>query len=158
MYGRLKDGVSPAAARDMLRAAMTALRTQQPEHFENDEWLEPIMGSSNFMRASERLQIVGVMSLLGALTGLVLLVAASNIGNLVLSRATGRARELGVRIALGARRSRIVRQLVVETMPLGLGRRGRRPRVCDVGIARHRRSCRHAGVSRFQLQTGAPFS
>ncbi len=120
MYGRLKDGVSPAAARDMLRAAMTALRTQQPEHFENDEWLEPIMGSSNFMRASERLQIVGVMSLLGALTGLVLLVAASNIGNLVLSRATGRARELGVRIALGARRSRIENNLVYDNRGDGL--------------------------------------
>ena len=120
MYGRLKDGVSPAAARDMLRASMAALSTQQPQHIEKDEWLEPIMGSSNFMRAGERWQIVGVMSLLGALTSLVLLVAASNIGNLVLSRATGRARELGVRIALGARRSRIVRQLVIETMPLGL--------------------------------------
>ena len=120
MYGRLQDGVSPAAARDMLRASMAALHEQQPEHFANDEWLEPIMGSSNFMRAGERLQIVGVMSLLGALTSLVLLVAAANIGNLVLSRATGRARELGVRIALGARRSRIVRQLVIETLPLGL--------------------------------------
>jgi len=48
------------------------------------------------------------------------MVATANIGNLVLSRATGRARELGVRIALGAKRSRIVRQLVVETLPLGL--------------------------------------
>jgi predicted permease len=120
MYGRLKGGISPAAARDMLRATMASLHQQQPEHIESDEWLEPIMGSSNFMRASERLQIVGVMSLLGALTSLVLLVAASNIGNLVLSRATGRARELGVRIALGARRSRIVRQLLIETLPLGL--------------------------------------
>ena len=43
MYGRLKEGVSPAAARDMLRAAIMALRTQQPAHFENDEWLEPIV-------------------------------------------------------------------------------------------------------------------
>lgn len=120
MYGRLKDGVSPAAARDMLRASMAALHEQQPEHFANDEWLEPIMGSANFMRASERMQIVGVMSLLGALTSMVLLVAAANLGNLVLSRATGRARELGVRIALGACRSRIVRQLLMETLPLGL--------------------------------------
>ncbi len=120
MYGRLRDGVSPAAAREMLRATMAAIHKEQPEHVASDEWLEPIMGSSNFMRASERLQIIGVMTLLGALSGLVLLVAASNIGNLVLSRATGRARELGVRIALGARRSRIVRQLLIETLPLGL--------------------------------------
>ncbi len=120
LYGRLKDGISAAAARDRLKVTMAALHAQRPENIANDEWLEPIMGSANFMRASERMQIVGVMSLLGALTSLVLLVAAANLGNLVLSRATGRARELGVRIALGARRSRIVRQLLIETLPLGL--------------------------------------
>ena len=47
-----------------------------------------------------------------------LVVAAANLGNLVMSRATGRVRELGVRMALGARSGRIVRQLVVESVPL----------------------------------------
>ncbi len=120
IYGRLKDGVSPQAAREMLRSTMAAIHREQPEHFAADEWLEPAMGTANFMLPAERLQMLGVMSLLGALSSLVLLVAAANLGNLVLSRATVRARELGVRIALGARRSRIVRQLLIETMPLGL--------------------------------------
>jgi len=120
IYGRLKDGVTPQASREMLRATMASIHEQQPEHFAADEWLEPAMGTANFMLPPERFQLLAVMALFGALSGLVLLVAAANIGNLVLARATGRARELGVRVALGARRSRIVRQLVIETLPLGL--------------------------------------
>ena len=68
----------------------------------------------------ERRAFVGVLSMIGLLTTLVLVVAAANVGNLVLSRATGRSRELGVRVALGATGVRIVRQLVVETLPLAI--------------------------------------
>ena len=99
---------------------MAALREQQPDHIVEDEWLDPAMGTANFMDQGERLGIVGALSLLGLLTTLVLVVAAANVGNLVLSRATGRSRELGVRVALGAKRSRIVRQLVIETLPLAM--------------------------------------
>ncbi len=120
LYGRLKDGVTPEAARESLRALMAALREQQPDHIVEDEWLDPAMGTANFMDQGERLGIVGALSMLGLLTTLVLVVAATNVGNLVLSRATGRSRELGVRVALGAKRSRIVRQLVIETLPLAM--------------------------------------
>ena len=120
MYGRLREGVSPAAARDSLRALMRRLHEQRPDDIRPDEWLEPAMGSVNFMTARDRAIFLTRISLVGALTTLVLIVAAANIGNLVLSRATGRSRELGVRIALGAKRSRIVRQLMIETLPLAL--------------------------------------
>ena len=120
MYGRLKEGVSPAAAREMLRATMVAISQEQPAHFDSDEWLEPAMATENFTEPAERLAFVGVASAIGLLSSMVLVVAAANLGNLVLARASGRARELGVRVALGARRSRIVRQLAVETLPLGL--------------------------------------
>ena len=117
MYGVLRDGVSPAAAREALRLTMQAAATQRAQ-VKNDEWLEPLLGRHKFMSPSERYAVLGVVSLLASLTGLVLIVAAANLGNLVMSRATGRVRELGVRMALGARHSRIVRQLVIEAVPL----------------------------------------
>lgn len=120
MYGRLKDGVSPEAARDSLRALMRRLHEQRPQDVRDNEWLEPAMGSLNFMTVRERAVFLSRLSLIGLLTTLVLMVAAANIGNLVLSRASGRSRELGVRVALGAGRLRIARQLMIETLPLAL--------------------------------------
>jgi predicted permease len=117
MYGRLAPGVSAAAAREALRTTMQAAAAGHSE-IEKDAWLEPLLATNNFMRDSERQAVLAVISLMGALTTLVLVVAAANLGNLVMSRATGRVRELGVRMALGARRTRIVRQLVVEAVPL----------------------------------------
>jgi predicted permease len=117
MYGRLSAGVSVAAARDALRSTVQAAAAEHSEIAKN-EWLEPLLATHNFMRQSERQAVLAVVSLMGALTTLVLIVAAANLGNLVMSRATGRVRELGVRMALGARRSRIVRQLVIESVPL----------------------------------------
>ena len=117
IYARLRDGVSPVAAREALRSTMQAIAAQRPD-VKSEEWLEPLLARDNFMRPSERMAVLAVVSLMGGLTGLVLIVAAANLGNLVMSRATGRVRELGVRMALGARRTRIVRQLVIESVPL----------------------------------------
>jgi predicted permease len=117
MYGRLAPGVSATVAREALRTTMQAAAAGHKE-VKKDEWLEPLLATSNFMRDGERQAVLAVLSLIGALTTLVLVVAAANLGNLVMSRATGRVRELGVRMALGARRTRIVRQLVIESVPL----------------------------------------
>ena len=119
MYGRFKKGVSLAAVREALRGVMAGLAADRRD-VQPGMWLEPLPASQNFMRAGQRQEILIMVSLIAGLTGLVLLVAAANLGNLVMSRATGRVRELGVRMALGAGRGRIVRQLVVETAPLAL--------------------------------------
>jgi predicted permease len=119
MYGRLREGVSADAAREALRQTLQASAAEHPE-VKSNEWLEPLLARDNFFRPSERMAVLAVVALLGSLTGLVLVVAAANLGNLVMSRAAGRVRELGVRMALGARRARIVRQLVVESVPLAV--------------------------------------
>ncbi len=121
MFGRLAAGVPLADVGAALRHdhGRPRARADRPRSLDG-EWLEPIPGTENFRSPHQRLELRTILSLLAGLTFMVLIVAATNLGNLALARASGRARELGVRIALGARRSRIVRQLVVETLPLAL--------------------------------------
>jgi predicted permease len=114
LYGRLRPGVSSAAAKESLRSTAAALARAHPEEFKPDEWFEPATAADRFRSEHDRRQIWTVAVLVGGLTLLVLAVASANLGNLVLSHAIGRLREFSVRAALGATRWRILRQILLE--------------------------------------------
>ena len=111
---RLRPGVSIARAQAEMAAIMVRL----------DKLHDPQMrGWGAFVQNFVDSTVGHVRSLLWLLLGavcIVLLIACGNAANLLLARAASRMRELGVRVALGAGRSRIVRQLITEALLIGL--------------------------------------
>ena len=126
-YGRLKPGVSLEQAQLSLQPLMHSIlemEVQQPEFTRSStaadrqlflrNRVELVPGSDNELSEYMRKPLW----LLLALTGAVLLLACANLANLLLARATARERELAVRLAIGAGRARIVRQLLLESLLL----------------------------------------
>jgi predicted permease len=114
VYGRLVPGVTLAAAGREADAIAADLRARYPK--DNSERGFRVQGFRDLLTEdySGRLLI-----LMGAV-GLVLLIACTNVSNMLLARGASRARELTVRAALGASRGRLARQLVTECLVLGL--------------------------------------
>jgi predicted permease len=126
-FARLRSGVSIHQAQAEMTGIMARLdKEYAPDARDADiprEWGALVEGFTGISIGPVR----PLMRLLLAAVGLVLLIACGNVANLLLARAAERARELGVRAALGAGRGRMVRQLLTESMLIGIGG-------CTVGI------------------------
>ncbi|HEX7315758.1 MAG TPA: ABC transporter permease [Pyrinomonadaceae bacterium] len=117
MTGRLKRGVEPEQA----TAALAAVSKQLEETYPDTNRGRVV----TLTRAGEgdpesRASLVSVARLLLSVVGIVLLIACANVANLLLARASGRRKEMALRLALGASRWRVVRQLLTESVLLSL--------------------------------------
>jgi predicted permease len=119
MVGRLKDGVRPEQAKSELTTIASDLEKAFPLANKGRIFtLQPLLESSIAANQRDQFKRAGIMMM--AVVGIVLVIACFNIANLLLARAAGRKREISIRVAIGASRSRIVTQLLTEAMVLAI--------------------------------------
>ena len=115
MWGRLAPGVRAKTAEQELRGLTNQLRKLHPEAVWDDEFIQSFPGGHLQVMQPEMYRVAAMV---GVLTVLILAVACANLGGLMLARAVARQHEIGIRIAIGAGRGRILRQLLTESLLL----------------------------------------
>jgi putative ABC transport system permease protein len=117
VMARMRDGFTMAEVNAELEGL--SRRTEQEYGAEMEEYQGWHMRALTWTAANARTMRVAAFVLLGAV-GFVLLLVCSNVASLVLARSAGRRREMAIRTAMGARRTRLVRQVLTESVVLAL--------------------------------------
>lgn len=112
---RLAPGESIESARAAMEVTTTRMRAAEP----NNGDIRALVDGGFGLRPADRVEARTLSLVLSGIAGLVLLLTCANVANLFVARATTRIGEMGVRLALGAGRSRLARQLVTESAVLG---------------------------------------
>ncbi len=119
LIARLAPGVSLAVARQRLDALTTALSEEHPDDYRGTG-INLVPQQEAGIHPPLRGAQVGLTTVVMAVVALLLLIACVNVANLLLARAGERAREMAVRLSLGARRTVLIRQLLTESLVLSL--------------------------------------
>ncbi len=119
MRGRLQEDVNLEQARAELTGIMARLAEEHPM---SNELQTVSLVAANSVRFNPDIDgaVTPAGTLILAVVGLVLLVACANIANMLLARASARGKEVAIRLAMGAGRGRLVRQLLTESLILSL--------------------------------------
>jgi putative ABC transport system permease protein len=119
MTGRLRSGVSVEQAAANLNTIAAALAREYPNDNQGRSFTVVPLAQATINPAF-RGNFVTAGGLLMVIVGVVLLVACANVANLLIARASARRQEIAVRLSLGAGRGRLIRQLLIESLTLGL--------------------------------------
>ena len=120
-FGRLKPGVALEQAGANLRSIFAQLEQAFPDANKGrSAGANALLDARLNPGGQGGAPVVQISMILMTVVGIVLLIACANIANLMLARASGRRREIAIRLALGAARGRLVRQLLTESVLLSV--------------------------------------